>query len=169
MRKSTFAPLALVTALTLALSACVVEETPIENENPEPSEPALTVQGVDADKDGLRDDVQTYLHDTYSNSASNAPALAASIQLAKAFQLLVVTGTDASHALTAGAAMNRAIDCLYSIDPEKFGSRVDDVEGAVVNTGDRAQAYARAGAFLSGGTYNVSTVANNAASCEVAP
>jgi hypothetical protein len=125
-----------------------------------------TLQGIDSDNDGLRDDVQIHVHDSaYSDAATRA----ASIRLAKAFQLMVTSGADSSRARTATASMNRAIDCLYSVDPDDFGDYVEDIEAAVVNTGDRARAYVRAGAFVSGGTYSVSTTANNAASCSGAP
>ena len=46
---------------------------------------------------------------------------------------------------------------------------VDLIEGVVVNTKARTQAYIAAGAFVSGGTFSVSTVADNAASCREAP
>jgi hypothetical protein len=152
----------------LAFAACVVQEP--ENALPNlPNDPGndgmKTVAGVDADADGLRDDVQIHIHNTYPETQARKAAT----QLAKALQALLTEGGKASGALAAGAAMNKAIDCLYAIDGAKFGDRVEDVEGVVVNTGTRAKAYAKAGAFLSGGSYSVSTVANNSASCEEAP
>ena len=174
MRSRAYLTLATLTTLMLGLSACVVEETPVEND-PDPIVSGLppdpgaagkvTVQGTDSDADGLRDDVQIYVYTTYSDPATRAAA----IQLAKSFQALLTTGSTKPNALTAAASMNLAIDCLYSRDADKFGDRVDEVESAVVNTGDRMRAYARAGAFLSGGSYSVSTVANNANSCVGTP
>jgi hypothetical protein len=159
--------LVFVVCLTLGLGACVVEETPIEGEDPPPGSGSATetVAGVDADNDGLRDDVQSYVYASYSDPVDRTAA----IQLAKSLQRLLINGTTEAKALTEGAVMNKAIDCLYSRDAEKFGDRVEGIEGLVVNTGARARAYARAGAFLSGGNFTVSTVANNAASCEVNP
>ncbi len=158
--------LGIVMTLTLALSACVVEDVPIDDRPNDPGSVGKeSVAGVDADGDGLRDDVQIFVYDTYSDPAART----ASIQLAKSLQQLIVTGTTKSKALTAAGSMNKAIDCLYSLDVEKFGDRVEGIEAVVINTGARAQAYAKAGAFLSGGNFTVSTVANNAASCEVNP
>jgi hypothetical protein len=160
---------ALLTTLLLGLSACVVEEVPTPPVNVLPKDPGnegkQTVQGVDADEDGLRDDVQIHVHQKYPDGEVRAAA----IQLARSFQSLIITGTNKPSALMAALSMNRAIDCLYFLDVAKFGDRVDDIEGVVVNTGARARAYAKAGAFLSGGSYSVSTVANNSASCEEAP
>jgi hypothetical protein len=155
-------------ALAFGLTACVVEEVP--EDTPElPDDPGgsgkESIAGIDADADGVRDDVQIYVHANYPDPGDRAAA----IQLVKALQQLVTTGGTESKALAAGAAMNKAIDCLYSRDAEKFGDRVEAIEGSIVNTGARAQAYARAGAFLSGANFSVSTVADNAASCEEDP
>ena len=125
----------------------------------------VTVAGIDADTDGVRDDVQIRIHTTYYDSASRS----ATRQLAEAFQDFLVQGTDKPGALAAAASLNSAIDCLYSMDPENFGDLVDGVEAAVINTSARSKAYARAGAFISGGIFTVSTVADNAASCRETP
>lgn len=164
---------AILASLALGFTACVVEESLDDDLSPPvnvlPKDPGnegkQTVQGVDADGDGLRDDVQIHIYKTYADASVRA----ATVRLAKAFQALLVTGTSNSTALAAAVSMNRAIDCLYFLDNARFGDHVDDVEEAVVNTGARARAYAKAGAFLSGGSYSVSTVANNSASCEEAP
>jgi hypothetical protein len=163
---------ALLLALALGLSSCVREADVPTEPNPVPVLPQdpgsagkLTIEGVDSDGDGLRDDVQIHICTTYTQTATRA----ASIQLATAFQCLLVTGTEKPAARTAAASMNRAIDCLYSLDGENFGNTVENVEGSVVNTEARTRAYAKAGSFLSGGTYSVSTVANNAASCGEEP
>lgn len=174
--KSWRTPFAAPAALALALSACVVEEAPVDNGTPPSQDPsqdpgqgnsgASTVVGVDVDQDGLRDDAQISI---YASSASDPVLRKASIQLAKSLQKLIVTGTTSSNALAAAITMNKAIDCMYSLDADKFGGRVETVEAAVVNTASRAQAYAQAGAFLSGGNFTVSTTADNAASCEANP
>ena len=150
---------ALAAAALLSLTSCVA----VEEVAPPPS--TVPVAGTDADGDGVRDDVQAWLQATYSDTAVRAAArkLAVSLQA-----MLVNTGGEAG-ALAAAAGMNAAIDCLYALDPAALGGRVDAVEGAVVNTGNRARAYARAGAHLSGDVFTVSTVAENAAACGANP
>ena len=163
----------LLTALALGLASCVQEGEEPKTVAPPPvvlpADPGnagkTNVVGVDSDADGVRDDVQIHIHGAYTDPVSRKAAT----QLAKAFQDLLVGGSTASGALTATASLNAAIDCLYGLDPASFGERVEDVEGAVVNTGKRARAYARAGAFISGGSYAVSTVADNVGACEEAP
>jgi hypothetical protein len=159
--------ISLAAACALGLSACVQELT--EAAPALPVDPGaqgqVTVAGVDADGDGLRDDVQLRIHASYAEGSSRDGA----IQLAKAIQDMLKNGSTKPGALAAGLALNRAVDCLYGLDAAKFGEQVEDIEGVVVNTGARARAYAKAGAFLSGGTYGVSTVADNAASCEASP
>ncbi|MCD6024232.1 MAG: hypothetical protein K0Q91_1148 [Fibrobacteria bacterium] len=157
--------------LALGFSACVREteppaEPPAKVLPPDPG-PAgkATVPGIDSDEDGLRDDVQILIDTTWSDSATRA----ACARLTKALQDFLNSGTDEPGALAAAASLNKAIDCLYSVDPEGFGSLVDHVEGAVVNTESRTRAYAKAGALISGGSFPVSTVADNAATCREAP
>jgi hypothetical protein len=154
-----------------ALSACQREtepapETPAKVLPPDPG-PAgkVTVQGIDSDEDGVRDDVQLFIDSTWSDSAT----LAASTRFSKALQAFLVSGTDKPAALAAAASLNRSIDCLYAVDPDGFGSIVEHAEAVVVNTESRTRAYARAGAFISGGGFSVSTVADNAAFCREAP
>jgi hypothetical protein len=161
------AMLSLAAAFALGLSACV--EDLAEATSALPPDPGaqgqVTVAGVDADADGLRDDVQLHIHAAYAGGESRDGA----VQLAKAIQDMLLNGSTKPGAVAAGLSLNRAVDCLYGLDAAKFGERVEDIEGVVVNTGARARAYAKAGAFLSGATYGVSTVADNAASCEESP
>lgn len=125
----------------------------------------VTVGGIDSDGDGVRDDVQIFIDSTWSDSAARA----ACTFLSKALQAFLVSGTDKPAALAAAASLNKAIDCLYSVDPDDFGALVDPVEALVVNTESRTRAYAKTGALISGGSFSVSTVADNAAACREAP
>jgi len=153
-------------AIAVFFFSCVsVEEVPDgTNGIPKPA-PAVPVAGTDADGDGVRDDVQAWIQSAYPDPVVRSAAR----QLAVSLQAMLVNTSGESGALAAAAAMNAAIDCLYALDPAAFGGRVDAVEAAVVNTGNRARAYARAGAHLSGDVFTVSTVADNIASCGAAP
>jgi hypothetical protein len=167
----------LITAMSLVtslgISACVqvpeeqgVVTPPIVKFPPDPgTSGTTTVAGIDADGNGLRDDVQILIENQYAGTAERAAAT----QLAKSMQTLLAVSADKTQSLAAAGALNRAIDCLYSLGATSFGDRVDVIEGAVVNTEARARAYAKAGTHLSGGTFSVSTVGDNAAACEVAP
>jgi len=173
MKQNNLLPLLCISLLALGLTSCVVEEPldpepepQIENLPPNPGNAGLTtVAGVDSDRDGIRDDVQIHIHTTYNNVATRAAAT----QLTKAFQTMMISGGTKTAALTAGESMNRAIDCLYSLDASSFGNIVDEIEGVVVNTEDRARAYAKAGSFLSGGSFQVSSIADNSVNCVEAP
>jgi hypothetical protein len=164
---------ALAMAMSLALFSCVqvpeeegMVTPPIVKFPPDPgTSGTTTVAGIDADGDGLRDDVQILIENQYSGSAERAAAT----QLAKAIQGLLAVSSDKTQSLVAAHSMNRAIDCLYALGATSFGDRVDEIEGAVVNTEARARAYAKAGTHLSGGTFAVSTIGDNASACEAAP
>jgi hypothetical protein len=158
--------------LLLGLSACGVQENPTsETQSPKvlPPDPGaagrLTVEGIDSDEDGVRDDVQIFIDSTWADPATRA----ACTQLSKAFQDFLIAGSDQPTALAAAVSLNQAIDCVYAVDPGDFGGIVDRVEAVLVNTELRTRAYVRAGAVISGGSFAVSTIADNAASCREAP
>ena len=125
----------------------------------------MTVAGIDSDSDGFRDDVQIHLYVNYTDLTERAAVK----QLAKALQFMVVNASDSLLARSSAVSMNQAIDCLYGLDYSVFASRVEDIEGVVINTEARTAAYAKSGAYVSGASYTVSTVVDNTAACEVHP
>ncbi len=100
----------------------------------------LTLVGVDADADGVRDDIQRYIALTYPNSAK---ARAALTQDAKVMQASLLDANDKAKSVQHGEETSKAGECLWyilgSVDAAyKAGSLLREV---VLNTDERNRAY----------------------------
>ena len=124
-----------------------------------------TVTGIDSDGDGVRDDLQRYIAQTFPSSARARAALR---QMAKALQALVlVPAGDKNAALNAGDRIARAADCLVYAMPQGAGDASDGLEAQLTNTDARLQAYFAANALCNGGLFSGSPNASKGATCEV--
>lgn len=100
------------------------------------------IAGVDADKNGVRDDVDAYISTRYSA----APQKAAALQVARTIQKeLLVSKTDKPAIKLLTLAEDRAVNCVYSkFDRNssiKPGAVVQDIESVTTNTEERLLAY----------------------------
>ena len=147
--------------LAFVFSGCLAQEqvsNPPSGLPPDPGDAGkVTLQGIDSDGDGLRDDVQRHIYTRYSD----APRQKALTQLAKSCQAMLVATGDKAQATVAAQTMNHAVDCVFTVDPDNVVDRVEEIEGQVVNTGARTEAYATANALLSGTTFAVSQTPAN--------
>ena len=116
---------------------------------PDPGEAGkATLQGVDSDNNGVRDDVQIAIYERYPNDETKRNALT---QKAKALQEAIVAGdSSSSDALNqASKSIIDAVDCLH----ERVGDSTAEIgflEQEVVNTSDRSEAYIKFNEALSG-------------------
>lgn len=125
----------------------------VHNE-PVPPDPGLaghtTLAGIDADSDGVRDDIQRYLISTY---LSDSRLRAAIRQHAVATQALVTTTNDL---VSLDQARRRANDCLeYIVGANQGRLLAADVTAEVLNTLERSRAYADAIQMNSGRVYRL--------------
>jgi hypothetical protein len=101
------------------------------------------IGGVDADNDGVRDDIADHIRKTYTDPVQYRAAM----QMARAFQLALLTDLHDAIALRgASDASNRAIVCAISAFPGDSGritrSRMlRELESMTTNTKERLQAY----------------------------
>ncbi len=108
---------------------------------PDPGEAGKqTLEGIDSDRDGVRDDVQRYIQLTYPDSARTRAGLSQYASSLDAFLRSAIGGdpTTASQALTA------AIDCatISTLGPSRI--ELATVKATVLNTRARSQAFIRA-------------------------
>lgn len=98
-----------------------------------------TLQGIDTDTDGVRDDVQIAIYNRYPSDESKRKALT---QKAKALQAALSAGEseDINTMVEASKAVINAVDCLHErvSDPS---AEIGFLEDKVVNTSDRSGAY----------------------------
>jgi len=107
---------------------------------PDPGEAGkATLEGIDSDSDGVRDDVQIAIHDRYPTDELTRNALT---QQAIALQDAVVTGnsSDVNAMNQASKSVIDAIDCLHE-SVTNPSSELSFLEVNVMNTPDRSQAY----------------------------
>lgn len=142
--------------LKRSLSATIRITVTSDGTVPLPPDPGsagkVTVAGIDADDDGVRDDVQRYIALTYPTSPSIRSALT---QLAEA-QLSMIT--DAPNPALAKADTTRfgyAIECVLASVPDSSTSLSKDLESVVENTQDRMNIFAEAQTEASPLTYRL--------------
>ena len=102
---------------------------------------SASLKGVDANGDGVRDDLERYiaaLPDTADQKASLR-------QLAKSIDSTLVVDTTNETALRAAAnELNEAINCVWSNYPADVApKRVEEMRRLAVNTRERFNAYAK--------------------------
>lgn len=123
----------------------VVHNEPVP---PDPGESGnATLEGIDSDADGIRDDVQRWIVLNYY--ASKATQLALS-QHTEAYQLLLAAADSSETSLAQVSALLRAVDCLYyvrSTDSHEVGS---SLKAVVLNTELRSVTWVKANKHLSG-------------------
>jgi hypothetical protein len=96
-----------------------------------------TLAGVDADNNGVRDDVQKYIEQNYSNSLKSQKAL---LQFAKSVQE-TFTSLDAKTVVNNQA---KAQNCMiYVFGPSEAEKKVGLIEGLVINNPQRLSVWGK--------------------------
>jgi hypothetical protein len=127
-----------------------------------------TLQGVDSDGDGVRDDVQHWIAVSYPNSAK---ARAWLTQVALADEAALNTGGLSSQSAQASFdKLNGALACGWFIYGADEKSMSDALLMQILDTKDRVKAYARFTSQLTGQVSNVITdSAQRKAACAFDP
>lgn len=131
---------------------------------PDPGEAGkLTIEGIDFDGDGVRDDVQRWIALTYPEDAQ---ARAALTQGAYTLQQALLIAEDKSASIEIARQDTRAAECLmHVLTPDTAYLRSAELESAVVNTESRSRAYIRYNEQLGGEVFPMVRVDDWAASC----
>lgn len=125
---------------------------------PAASSLAQRIAGLDADNNGVRDDIDAYINTRYSDVSQRAAAL----QTARAIQQdLLVDKTDKPAVKLAALAETRAVHCLFSkfhgpgpLQPSAVSSAI---ESMTANTKERLSAYLAFSKALNGTTAQLPT------------
>jgi hypothetical protein len=159
-----------VTSLPLTITVSIDGTKPLP---PDPGPAGMTtLQGIDSDQDGIRDDLQRYIGLNFPNSSKQRSALT---QAAVAIQGLIIgSGTLKGHF----QQLSKALDCLdYT-----FMTSDADVDGGVLaqndymalrtlalNTPARAKAFYQSDSQFSSGITFVTSYQQKVGACLVAP
>ena len=129
--------------------------TPTVSLPPDPGEEGKrTLEGIDSDKDGLRDDVQRWIYFRFPNSEK---ARAAFRQTAIDFQTALLAYNDKERAVQAFHSYGRSVDCLVYViggdsieDLQQAFAIKTDLKLLFINTPQRSDAYLVANSHFSG-------------------
>lgn len=122
---------------------------------PLPPDPGPTgnasVQGVDADGNGVRDDLQRYIVLTYSDAPTRAALAAVAVQM----QNLTRPSLSESEAVQFAEQLASGISCLREVSPAQTSTMVRELQSRAANTNDRMRNYMKSNAMLSGNTFSI--------------
>ena len=133
------------------------------NPGPLPPDPGVdglaTVEGIDTNTNGVRDDVERAIYERHPTAAANV--MSALMQNARAFQSNVMAGDAGSpsavdQSLSLGLA---SLQCLYSTmqNPEEEVAFIEDM---TLNTDERVTAYLAFDEMLAGQSFTVGEIQN---------
>jgi len=123
-----------------------------------------TLQGIDSDGDGLRDDVQRSIALTFPESARTRAAMT---QYAVAFLLSLLLGNGDAGALRENAAeVSRSIECIaHVLGADRMSAETQRLDSLLRNTRPRIDAYITTNARLSGQSFSATPRSRWKSSC----
>ncbi len=101
---------------------------------------ASSLAGTDADHNGVRDDIDTYI----DSMAADADTKRALRQYAKAAQSSILDANDAGKSVTHVTERFRALECLMARRPADFHPIFVELRARVLDTNPRSEAYLKA-------------------------
>lgn len=152
----------LLMAVLIILSACSSSGSDTAN-SPSPSAESATVAGVDADQDGIRDDVNRYIATTYPNSAKSRSAL---MQYSKGVQRSFVNVSTPGQAAALEPQLLRAGACVTAIMGS--ASAITEIDVRMANTPARVKARSDYEGYLEGKVFTI-PAGDPATLCDVNP
>lgn len=109
---------------------------------PDPSVANATVAGIDANDNGIRDDVELAIFSEYPTSSATSTAVrAAELQYALDLQMQLTEVSDTATWIAAEVQANRGFACIYDASNGKYESFENEVEELFLNTQIRTDKY----------------------------
>jgi hypothetical protein len=134
---------------------------------PDPGEVGKqTLEGIDSDRDGVRDDIQRYVAYKYLSSARTRRAVT---QYAKAAESFLLSGTDTASSLSLAHAIDDGITCVYALSPSSAHDDVQSLRAILVNTKERSYAWVNANSAISGNVFDGVPKADEVSRCDFNP
>ncbi|MDX8396318.1 MAG: hypothetical protein R8K22_07895 [Mariprofundaceae bacterium] len=100
-----------------------------------------TLEGIDSDNDGVRDDVQRWIAITYPNSEKTRAALS---QRTKIMQQVLIDAPDPVKSFSHARQMSRAMSCLSYVLSRQFYNASMEQKAVFLNTYIRTKAWLQA-------------------------
>jgi hypothetical protein len=127
-----------------------------------------TLEGVDVNGNGIRDDIERWIYLTYPDSEKLRRAL---IQEYYPLQNMIVHGQQQNRDAVYDDmyAMMRSGECLHYIQSDKPHKISEELKARIVNTDERTYGYLEASRLLGGGTFRGSPMSKWKNSCTFDP
>jgi len=111
-----------------------------------------TLEGVDTNDNGIRDDIERWIGLNYSDSEKTRQALTQTYYPFQNFMIHARAG-DRDAVYNDMTAMQRAGECLDYIRSDDAHILIEELRSRVVNTSDRVYAYRDSSRMLGGGSF----------------
>jgi hypothetical protein len=125
-----------------------------------------TLEGIDSDGDGIRDDIQRYIALTYPDSARTRAAL---LQMTVALQKALLESPDEESALNNTETIHRASECNWYINAAASIRMTDLLMSQYLNTEARSRAYLEYNSKLGGHVFGSKDFGEYRTSCTFDP
>ncbi|WP_157128364.1 hypothetical protein [Cupriavidus sp. USMAA2-4] len=96
-----------------------------------------TVEGIDADKNGIRDDIQIYIEATYKI----LPQRAGMLQYTRAAENFMLRAKNLDELKEYWPAYAKSADCLKSLFGDSWVKEAGEIQAQMMNTPPRIEAY----------------------------
>ena len=144
---------------TLADTLKVLIDVSLQGLPPDPGEEGkVTVEGIDSDNDGVRDDIQRWIVLRYPNSEKTRTAFK---QVAVDFQSTLLTANDKPASIEATRNFLRSRECVYHVlgasasNLTQIKLDLDQLRSVVLNTKLRSDAFMLSDKNFSGQVYRL--------------
>jgi hypothetical protein len=127
-----------------------------------------TIEGVDVNDNGIRDDIERWIALTYQGSEKTRQALIQNYYPLQNFMIHAREG-DRDAVYNDMSSMQRAGECLDSIRPDDAYLLIEELQARIVNTSDRVYAYQDSSRMLGGGSFPSAPLSEWKQSCTFDP
>jgi hypothetical protein len=110
----------------------------------------LTLEGIDSDHDGVRDDVQRHIAIHYAGQPVIQAALS---DFVRAKQVFILAYENEEMVVDSNPAVFRGLLCLHNLEPDNH--LYNDIKSVLINTKERLMAYIKAQSQLGGHTLDL--------------
>jgi len=145
----------------------VVDTSVLANLPPDPGDAGkATLEGIDSDGDGVRDDVQRWIAITYPDSEKTRAALT---QRTKTMQQFVLAASDPTASINLAVKMGKDRSCLAYIRSQDFYDIAIEQKAIFLNTYERSKAWLTADKHLSGHMFSGLPYSQRKLGCDFNP
>lgn len=127
-----------------------------------------TIEGVDTNDNGIRDDIERWIALTYRDSEKTRLALTQAYYPLQNFMIHARDG-DRDAVYNDMTALQRATECVYYVRRNDANNLLEEIESLIINTSERVYAYRDSSRMLGGGSFSSKPSSKWSSSCTFDP